>query len=96
MIHTDGRPTISSYGSAPAPVRSGAVALLDDILALDVRPLMEREYAGLRVELVLVAGGLIIRVTEGLGTPDERELVGNVPNSEAHEAFAHPYLYVSA
>lgn len=94
MIRTDGRPTIASYGTPITPVDSGTVALVEDILDLKERALLEREAAGLKIEVVLIGNGPVVRITEAKGTADERELVGIVPDDKVLDAFEHPYLYV--
>jgi hypothetical protein len=95
MIHTDGTPTIAS--SESTLVRQNRTpGILGEVLNFTAQTvLMERHSSGISVELVLVGGGLVIRVTEARGTSCERELVGIVPADKALDAFAHPYVYVT-
>lgn len=56
----------------------------------DTVVLLERAYAGLRVELLYDGDGVAIRVTEGEGRP----VVQPVPGADAFDAFNHPYCYL--
>lgn len=85
MIHTDGTPTIAN-----APRRS--VDTVDTGSDIGVS-LLERDYAGLNVQVRWVEGTehLLLCVERG----DERHSAV-IDGKDAHDAFQHPYVYLAA
>lgn len=86
MIHTDGRPTIANHPGVPAePVKVIEAALLGVSL-------LEREYAGLTVEVLW--DGFTDQVTLAVRRGDEQHAVV-IPRDKVQDAFEHPYVYLS-
>ena len=92
MNRVDRAPGVSLVTDHPAyelpPVTEEALSIPEDFSAVT---LLERDYAGLRVELNLSeAGHLSLLVREGLDDPQ----IVSIPPDKGLDAFNHPYCYL--
>jgi hypothetical protein len=92
MIHTDGTPTIANHPGYSVKVDE-ADPNTDYLVALEgTASLLERNYAGLTVEVRWVEGTehLLLCVAKG----DER-YAAVIAGKDASDAFLHPYIYLA-